>query len=124
MPVSKSETILRELLEPAGIEINGSDPWDMQVHDKRFYDRVFREVTLGMGESYMDGWWDCEAIDELICRGLKAKVDSHIKGNLGFLFFILKTKLFNLQSVARAFRLAKSIMTWGMISTPPCWINA
>ncbi len=107
MSLSKSETMLRELLEPAGIEINGKDPWDMQVHDNRFYNRIFQDVTLGMGESYMDGWWDCEAIDELICRGLKAKVDSRIKGDLRFLFFVLKSKLFNMQSVARAFQVGE-----------------
>ncbi|MDP7467228.1 MAG: cyclopropane fatty acyl phospholipid synthase [Candidatus Woesearchaeota archaeon] len=30
--------------------------------------------TIALGESYMDGWWDCEAIDQFIYRLLKAKV--------------------------------------------------
>lgn len=107
MSISKSEAILRSLLEPAGIEINGKNAWDIQVHDPRFYDRIFQEVTLGTGESYMDGWWDCEAIDELICRALKAKLETRIKGDARILFFILKTKLFNMQSASRAFQVGE-----------------
>ena len=46
---SKSETIIRDLLASADIHINGSNPWDIQVHDPRFYNRVLREVELGLG---------------------------------------------------------------------------
>ncbi len=81
MPVSKSEALLRSLLEPAGVEINGSHPWDIQVHDPRFFDRLFTEVTLAAGESYMDGWWDCPALDEMISRALKADLITRIKGD-------------------------------------------
>jgi len=107
MTVSKSELVFRSLLEPAGIEINGSNPWDIQVHDKRFYNRVFQEITLGMGESYMDGWWDCEAIDELICRGLKANIEDQIKADFRTMLFLLKTRLFNMQTSARAFQVGE-----------------
>ena len=42
MAPSKSETIVRELLDLAGIEVNGSHPWDIQVHEPRLYDRVLQ----------------------------------------------------------------------------------
>ncbi len=58
--MAKSETVIRELCELADVQINGSRPWDMQVHDERLYDRILRDSSLGLGEAYMEGWWDCE----------------------------------------------------------------
>ena len=55
---SKEKT--KELLLKAGIAINGTHPWDIRVHDERVYDRIFSSGSLGIGESYMDGWWDVE----------------------------------------------------------------
>ncbi len=105
--MGKFEAVLRKLLEPAGIEINGKNPWDVQVNDDRFYDRVFQEVNLGVGESYMDGWWDCDAIDEMINRALRADLQNRIKGNYKIFFHILRAKLFNLQSTKRAFQVGE-----------------
>jgi cyclopropane-fatty-acyl-phospholipid synthase len=53
------------LLAFADIRINGTRPWDIQVHDRRFFSRALASGTLGFGESYMDGWWDCDALDEM-----------------------------------------------------------
>jgi cyclopropane-fatty-acyl-phospholipid synthase len=104
---SKSEAIIQQLIEPTGIKINGPDPWDIQVHDDRFYSRVLREGELGLGESYMDGWWDCQAIDQFIDRALRANLDKDIRGNYKILLHILRSKLFNLQSPARAFEIGE-----------------
>ena len=41
---------------------------DIQVHDQRFFDRVLIEGSLGLGESYVEGWWDCERIDIFIAK--------------------------------------------------------
>ncbi len=49
--MAKSETVIRELLELADVQINGSRPWDMQVHDTRLYDRILRDSSLGSGRS-------------------------------------------------------------------------
>ncbi len=98
----KEKEIFKSLLTEAGIEINGKNNWDIQVHDERLYSRVLSESVLGLGESYMDGWWDCEALDEFICRILKAQLDKKVKGNWKTLLFILKTKLFNRQKKSRA----------------------
>ncbi|MCX5884480.1 MAG: hypothetical protein NT096_00960 [Proteobacteria bacterium] len=57
---------VQQSLAHAGVAINGSRSWDIQVHDKRWFRRVLLEKNLGLGESYMDGWWDCEKIDEMI----------------------------------------------------------
>ena len=66
MSSNRYEKTAKEILSLAGIEINGNNPWDIQVYNKDFYRRALSEAELGIGESYMDGWWDCEKIDEFI----------------------------------------------------------
>ena len=99
----KSETVIRELLSLADIEINGSEPWDIQVNDNRFYDRVLRDASLGLGESYMAGWWDCASIDQMITRALKARLDEKVRNETRYLFQVFRAKLTNRQSSARAY---------------------
>ncbi|GBD88505.1 cyclopropane-fatty-acyl-phospholipid synthase [bacterium BMS3Abin03] len=59
------QKITEEILELAGMKINGSAPWDIQVHNKEFFKRVISEGELGIGESYVDGWWDAEKIESI-----------------------------------------------------------
>lgn len=99
----KSETVLRELLSLAEIEVNGSHPWDIQVHDDRFYERVLRDASLGLGESYMEGWWDCSAIDEFVDRALRAHLDEKVKNETRYLFQVIRAKMLNRQSATRAY---------------------
>jgi len=104
---SQAETIIRQLLETADIEVNGTDPWDIQVHDPRFFSSVLREVELGLGESYMDGWWDCQALDQFIDRALRARLDNQIQGNWKILLHIFRSRYLNLQTSARAFEIGE-----------------
>ena len=60
--------LIHEILASAGIEINGPMPWDLRINDERFYHRILIDGSLGLGESYMDGWWDCDRIDEFFNR--------------------------------------------------------
>ncbi len=101
------ETVFCDLMQEAGIEVNGKNPWDIQIHDRRFYERVFREPHLTMGEGYMDGWWDCERIDELINRVLLARIDQKIRGDWRVAWFVLQSRLQNLQSAARAYEVGE-----------------
>jgi cyclopropane-fatty-acyl-phospholipid synthase len=94
--------IIEHLLAGTGVKINGPDPWDIQVRDDRFYVRVLKDKTLGLGESYMEGWWDCSSIDECICRLLKGNIEEKVKGNMRALLFYLYARSFNLQSPSRA----------------------
>jgi cyclopropane-fatty-acyl-phospholipid synthase len=57
------------------VRVNGGDPWDIRVLDERLYSRVAAKSNLGLGEAYMDGWWECERIDQLIDRVLRAGLD-------------------------------------------------
>jgi cyclopropane-fatty-acyl-phospholipid synthase len=107
MAAQNSETFIRDLLELAHVRVNGSDPWDIQIHDARFFDRVLSESSLGLGESYVEGWWDCDAIDELINRMLLARLETKVTGNWKIAAFGLKARLLNLQAPSRAYEVGQ-----------------
>ncbi len=104
---AQSELIIRSYWKVQTSKLTDTEPWDIQVHDKRFYNRVLREVELGLGESYMDGWWDCQSIDQFVDRALRAKIDKQIKGNWKILFHVLRSRFLNLQTSARAFEVGE-----------------
>jgi len=93
---------VHELLEGTDIKINGSRPWDIRVHDERFFQRVVGQGTLGAGESYMDGWWDCEQLDEMLNRILRADIEQQLRSPRG-LMLAFTARLINMQSRRRAF---------------------
>jgi cyclopropane-fatty-acyl-phospholipid synthase len=98
--MSRPERVLRELCARAEVEVNGTRPWDIRVTDSRFYSRVLRDKSLGFGEAYMEGWWECERIDELITRFLKAGLD--YRGGYSLLVRLLYNYLLNPQSYRRS----------------------
>jgi cyclopropane-fatty-acyl-phospholipid synthase len=71
---------LRALLGAADISTDGKRPWDMRVNSPRLYRRMLSEWSLGVGESYMDGDWDCERLDQLFDRILRADIESRAVG--------------------------------------------
>ena len=107
MKTDKLKNRSEKILSLAGIKINGNNPWDIKVHNEKFYQRVLTQGSLGLGESYMDGWWDCEKLDEFFYRILHSEVQSKIKKNLVFLFEILLARIFNRQSKKRAFQIGE-----------------
>jgi len=97
----KCKKITKEILELAGININGSNPWDIQIHNDRFYRRAISEGELGIGESYMDGWWDSEKVDEFIYRILRTQSEEKIQRKFSILVKLYALRLVNLQSKRR-----------------------
>ncbi|MGQ6472379.1 cyclopropane fatty acyl phospholipid synthase [Serratia sp. IR-2025] len=99
--------IAHEMLGLAGIEINGSRPFDIQVKNPEFFKRVLQQGSLGLGESYMDGWWECERLDiffqRVVSAGLEKKLPHHLKDTLR----IAAARLTNLQSKKRAWIVGK-----------------
>ncbi|MBW3004813.1 cyclopropane fatty acyl phospholipid synthase [Candidatus Woesearchaeota archaeon] len=93
---------VKEYLALADITLNGNRPWDIQVHNPKFYTRVLGGGSLALGESYMDGWWDCRALDQFFYRLLKSKLDTKVK-DWKQVFSVLKAKILNLQSKSRAY---------------------
>lgn len=94
-----------QLLRSADIEIGGARPWDIQVHDERLYQRVLAEGTLGAGESYMDGWWDADQLDELFARALRIRFDRQIRPS-SMLVQVLLSRIANFQDRRRSQRVA------------------
>jgi len=95
--------LCRELLDSAGVTVGGDRPWDIQIHDDRFYGRVLRDGTLGVGESYVDGWWDSPALDQTIDRFLRARLREAMRESWLLLAHVVRARVMNLQSIARAF---------------------
>jgi cyclopropane-fatty-acyl-phospholipid synthase len=100
--MSRAETVITDLLQKADIRINGGRPWDIQVNDSRFFHRVLTSGTLGFGESYMDGWWDCDALDEMCCRAIRGRLDRHFIFSLPNLSAVVSAFLVNQQTRRRA----------------------
>jgi cyclopropane-fatty-acyl-phospholipid synthase len=64
--VNRLRTRFENLLADADIRLDGERRWDPQIHDDRVFSRALASGTLGIGEAYMDGWWDCAAVDTLV----------------------------------------------------------
>jgi cyclopropane-fatty-acyl-phospholipid synthase len=86
----------------ADVRINSDRPWDLVVHDERFYARVLARGALGLGESYVEGWWDCAELAQLFCRLLKAHLDRKISVNWAQIVAYLKARIANRQGKSRA----------------------
>ena len=93
---------LQALLSQAGIQINGSQPWDIQIHNDKFYDIALAKGSLGIGEAYVAGWWDCVRLDEFFSKILRAGIDQTIGKDLKSLLQGIYSKVLNLQSAGRA----------------------
>src|SRR4051812_40986114 len=79
-PSGPFRTQVESLLAQANIRVGGSRPWDIIVHDDSFYPRVLSQGSLGLGESYMDGDWDAEALDEMLYRLIEARMEERVRG--------------------------------------------
>ncbi|WGZ94553.1 MAG: class I SAM-dependent methyltransferase [Candidatus Thiothrix putei] len=104
--MGRNERSVRMLLASAGVGVEGKQVFDLEVHDPRFYRRILQQGSLGMGESYMDGWWDCSSVDALTTRLLQANLDETLRHNPPFWLQVLRARLFNLQSSRRAYQVA------------------
>jgi cyclopropane-fatty-acyl-phospholipid synthase len=99
------ETVER-LLSLADVRIDGDRPWDIQVHDEAMYARVLAEGALGLGESYMDGWWDSESVDQFFQHILSATLEAKVRPG-SELPSLVKARLLNLQKRTRAYQIGE-----------------
>ncbi|MBN9288287.1 MAG: cyclopropane-fatty-acyl-phospholipid synthase [Gammaproteobacteria bacterium 39-13] len=105
---------IQSLLKQAGIIINGPNPWDIQIHNEKFYRRLLSNTELAIGESYVDKWWDCEHLDQFIYRVLMADLETVALQSSAFWrsafkkwWFDKKQLLFNHQTKRRALVVGK-----------------
>ncbi|AMO39218.1 cyclopropane-fatty-acyl-phospholipid synthase [Thauera humireducens] len=97
---------MARLLAQADIEIDGERPWDMRIHHPQTAERILARGSLGLGESYMEGWWDCDQVDEFIARVLLARLDEKV-GTTALMVQGLRARLFNLQSLRRTWQVGE-----------------
>ena len=100
-------SIFSPLLERAAIAVNGRDPWDMQVHNPGLWQRIAAEGSLGLGEAYMDGWWDCADLAEFFNRILRARKHIKLRLSPARLWQLVQARMLNMQNIARSRRVAK-----------------
>ena len=106
MKINKYKELVEGLLNKADVQINGSRAWDITVHNENLYQRIFSKGSLGLGEAYIDGWWDCEQLDQLFYRLLRADLDKHSK-TWHFALQFAKARLLNLQERSKAFEVGE-----------------
>ena len=96
------KSTVKDLLAAANIKINGHQPFDVQIHDERFYKRVLSKGELGLGEAYMDGWWDARQVDQVIARILGVNLREKLKITPSMLRIVATSTLLNRQTIKRA----------------------
>ncbi|MEB3276452.1 MAG: cyclopropane fatty acyl phospholipid synthase [Cyanobacteriota bacterium] len=60
--------VIRALTDQVDVGFAGDRPWDLQVHDPAFYGDLLRRGSLALGEGYVNGSWDCGALDQFFTR--------------------------------------------------------
>ncbi len=94
--------LVDQLFAKAGIEPGGTNPWDIQIHDPAFYKRLWADRNLGMGESYIEGWWDCQQLDKFFVRLLSSGVEQSLQLTPKLALRALAHRIFNFQSRVRS----------------------
>ncbi len=100
------ERRVRDTLAGAGIHVDGTRSFDMQVNDRRAFRHILLGRSLGLGEAYMDGWWDCHDLVQFFVRLFETYPGIRFGGVRGA---ILRAAMgvANLQSVPLARRVAE-----------------
>src|SRR5579862_989498 len=93
-----SRQTIEQILSSADIQINGNRSWDIQVHNEELYNRILRDQTLGLGEAYVEGWWDVNSLDECFFRILRTELEKQLKPSWKLIWMYVKAKLFNQQT--------------------------
>ncbi len=102
---------LKHMFGIAGVRFNGDQPWDITVHDPVAYRRILSQGSLGLGETYMDGLWDCQALDQMFDRLLSPEMDQAPEFSnlvrIRIILSVLYNRLRNRQSRRRVFQVGE-----------------
>ena len=98
--IQNYEKMFADFFKEADITINGTEADSIIIHDKKLYEMMFRNGSVGFGEAYMDGLWDCDRLDVLFYKLVKAPKRHTL--NLDKLLMWAGAKVFNMQNKIRA----------------------
>jgi cyclopropane-fatty-acyl-phospholipid synthase len=104
---AREEARLREALARSGIAVDGNQPADVRVRNRAFYHKVLSRGAHGALEAYVDGWWECDKLDELTAKIELGSWSLPPAGRLSRFWSLLRATVLNLQSPRRALRLQK-----------------
>jgi cyclopropane-fatty-acyl-phospholipid synthase len=99
--------MVEEILGVADIAVDGDRPWDLRVRNRDLFGRVLAGGSLALGESYMDGWWDCDRLDELLTRILAKGLHERVRPSLHTAALWLRSTLLNAQRRGRAYNIGE-----------------
>ncbi len=100
--MDRNQEIVEGLLNQAGIFVGGNNPWDIKVNDERFFKSIVKDGELGLGESFMKGWWTSPKMDQMIFKLFEGNIQEKVKENLKTLLWIAFTKITNFQTKNKA----------------------
>lgn len=100
---------LASLLALADVRLDGSRPWDIHLLAHGVPERVLAHGNLGLGESYMDGLWTCERLDQLFDRLLRSDIASRVR-SLSTAWHHLRARWLNLQTEHRAWQVGRQLV--------------
>ncbi len=106
MKLQKFKSFVNEIFSHAGISVNGSHSHDIHIKNDKVYERILRQGSIGFGEAYMDGLWECERLDEFFCKLTPSQPEKKIK-NLKVLSYYLSSVIFNKSRRSRAFQIGE-----------------
>ncbi|MFT5111304.1 MAG: cyclopropane-fatty-acyl-phospholipid synthase [Parasphingorhabdus sp.] len=98
---------IENILQSADVRLDGARPWDIKLHDERALASALGRGTLGIGESYMDRWWDCDQLDVMIDKVHRSDYRNSLDSKFNLLSEYIKSRLLNLQSTQRAFQVGE-----------------
>lgn len=104
--------VIRSILDRADIQWQGNRPWDLQVHDPALAGDLLRRGSLALGEGYVRGAWDCEALDGFFTRLLSQDIGTASLGLDGLTrlrqtLIELRERWENRQTRRRAFQVGR-----------------
>jgi len=135
MVPSKLKNSVAEILRQADVIVDGDRPWDVRVKNDRAYLKLLGGGSLGLGESYMAGDWECDRIDIAVDKIYRANLAQYITRNPRFILQAASAKLKNYGSKKEAFQvgeqhydlgndLYKAMLDSRMIYSCAYWKNA
>ena len=100
MLMSRVQEYIENLFTSADIRIDGGRPWDIRIHNNEIFSRVLKGGSLALGESYCDGWWDCDALDQFFDRVFRARLNEKV--NPLSLLTMFQSLFLNMQNRTRS----------------------
>jgi cyclopropane-fatty-acyl-phospholipid synthase len=101
-----AQQVVANYLAACDVRINGGRPADIGVHNPALYERVLAQGSLGLGEAFLDGWWDADDLDGFLARLLSVRLDERVRSWSDIAAYA-RARLTNLQSRSRAFQVGE-----------------